>query len=60
MRARMTFSMCHACTQEILHDLLPSKVVQKILRDQPDAKSSCETRRVVVLVLDLCNFTKIS
>ncbi|KAJ1493678.1 nucleotide cyclase [Baffinella frigidus] len=46
-------------TQEILHDLLPSKVVRK-MRDNPDAKSLCETRLVVVLVLDLCNFTKIS
>ncbi|KAJ1493659.1 nucleotide cyclase [Baffinella frigidus] len=46
-------------TQEILHDLLPSNVVRK-MRDNPDAKSSCETRLVVVLVLDLCNFTMIS
>ncbi|KAJ1493673.1 nucleotide cyclase [Baffinella frigidus] len=30
------------------------------MRDNPDAKSSCETRLVVVLVLDLCNFTKFS
>ena len=35
--------------QEILHDLLPSNVVRKMV-DDPDAKSSCETRRVVVLV----------
>ncbi|KAJ1493666.1 nucleotide cyclase [Baffinella frigidus] len=46
-------------TQEILHDLLPSNVVRK-MRDNPDATSWCETRLVVVLVLDLCNFTKIS
>ena len=35
--------------QEILHDLLPSNVVRK-MRDNPDAKSECETRLVVVLV----------
>eukprot|EP00290_Baffinella_frigidus_P027656 CAMPEP_0180220792 /NCGR_PEP_ID=MMETSP0987-20121128/19419_1 /TAXON_ID=697907 /ORGANISM="non described non described, Strain CCMP2293" /LENGTH=140 /DNA_ID=CAMNT_0022181943 /DNA_START=132 /DNA_END=550 /DNA_ORIENTATION=- len=46
-------------TQEILHDLLPSNVVQK-MRDNPNVTSSCELRLVVVLVLDLCNFTTIS
>jgi len=37
--------------------LLPSSVVRK-MRDNP--RSRCETRLVVALVLDLCNFTKIS
>lgn len=47
--------------QEILHDLLPSSVVRK-MRDDPGHKnkSTCETRLVVALVFDLCNFTKIS